>query len=260
MNRYFFLLFSFLFCMNLSAQFTTAVIDEMELQFKVKQIDEFMQRFNYDITFNGTRPVAKADSVEHREDRLRNMLTLFDLETYTDEEKKVSNDVLELIGYVMDNNIRLNYEDSTWYAKLACEGTIAGEKTMVDLSLRVERITGVEYKWVIFDVNGKIFDSLNTEDALFISPAEHGIGFITLADIINSNPLAIETIEYKEHKNDKLSVFNYLIANNALKIKGVEKVTYHYHIGRYDFDVERIERENTYNTGWLVNNIIINNN
>ncbi|MCD8292071.1 MAG: hypothetical protein LUC91_11310, partial [Prevotella sp.] len=209
-----------LFTQNMFAQFATSVIDEMELQFKVKQIDEFMHRFNYDITYDGTAPINKNDSLAYRENRTKNMMTLFNLDIFMDDEKNPNKEMTDFIEYVIDNNCKLNYEDSTWYAKLKCNGDYAGQKQVLYLFLRVERIKGVEYKWVCFDVNGKIFDSMtdSIETPLFISPAEHGIGFMTLPDIINSNTLAIATLDYKSHKNDALSVFNYLVANKSLKI------------------------------------------
>lgn len=53
------------------AQFATTFIDETELQFKVKQIDEFMQRFNYDITYDGKKPTAQKDSIKYKENRVK---------------------------------------------------------------------------------------------------------------------------------------------------------------------------------------------
>lgn len=243
----------------LLAQFESTVIDELELQFKVKQIDEFMKRFNYDITFNQQPPVSEEDTLAYRRNRLKNMLTLFNLKKYMNKEKEINDSILLFINYVIDNRYRLNYEDSTWCAELQCEGMYKGKKCMVNLSLHVERIKGVEYKWVIDGVEGSIFEITpkSDVDSLFISPAEHGIGFITLPDIINSNPSAIETLDYRGYIKDNLSVFNYLIASKSLKLVSVNSVVYHYKVGRYAFDVERMEKEGSYNKGWLINNLII---
>ena len=53
MKRYIIAILTFLIAHSTFAQFATTYIDELELKFKVKQIDEFMQRFNYDITYDG---------------------------------------------------------------------------------------------------------------------------------------------------------------------------------------------------------------
>ena len=60
MKRYILAILTFLIAHSTFAQFATTYIDELELKFKVKQIDEFMQRFNYDITYDGKRCLSLA--------------------------------------------------------------------------------------------------------------------------------------------------------------------------------------------------------
>ena len=239
------------------AQFATTFIDETELQFKVKQIDEFMQRFNYDITYDGKKPTAQKDSIKYKENRVKNMFTLFNLDKYMDKNKKPKKLAADLIEYAIQNDCKLNYTDSTWTAILKCWGIYQGQKRIINLYLNVEKIKDVEYKWVISKVDGKMFDTLKDtiDTKVFISPAEHGIGFMSLPTTIGTNAHLVSSLDYKGHKNDNLSIFNYLIANKALKITSIEKVSYHYILGKYCFDVERIEKEKSYNKGWLINNI-----
>lgn len=242
---------------NAFAQFAATYIDELELQFKVKQIDEFMQRFNYDITYDGKKPIVNKDSIKYKEDRVKNMLTLFNLDNFMGKNKKPTKLASDFIEYAISNNYRLNYADSTWTAIVKCWGTYLGQKRAITLHLNVERIKGVEYKWVITSVGGKMFETLKEtrDSSLFISPAEHGIGFMSLATTLNTNATSINSFDSKNHKADYLSVFNYLMATKALKLTSVEKVSYHYNMGKYSFDVERIEKQKSYNKGWLINNI-----
>lgn len=240
-----------------SAQFATTFIDEVELQFKVKQIDEFMQRFNYDITYDGKMPTMLKDSIKNKENRIKNMLTLFNLDKYMDKNKKPKKIALDLIEYAIKSNCKLKYTDSTWTAILKCWSIYQGQKRNINLYLNVEKIKDVEYKWVISNVNGKMFENAkdSTNKRVLISPAEHGIGFMSVPTTINTNALSISSLDYKAHKNDNLSIFNFLIASKALKITNIEKVSYRYVLGKYSFDVERIEKEKSYNKGWLINNI-----
>lgn len=239
------------------AQFATTYIDELELQFKVKQIDEFMQRFNYDITYNGKKPIANKDSIKYKEDRVKNMLTLFNLDKFMRKDKKPTKLASDFLEYAISNNYRLNYADSTWTANVKCWGTYLGQKTAITLHLNVEQIKGVEYKWVITSVSGKMFEPLKEakDSSLFISPAEHGIGFMSLATTLNTNATSINSYGSKSYQADYMSIFNFLIATKALKLNSIEKVSYHYIIGKYNFDVERIEKQKSYNKGWLINNI-----
>lgn len=257
MKRYILTLWTIVIAYAAFAQFATTVIDESELQFKVKQIDEFMHRFNYDITYNGKKPTIHTDSIKYKENRVKNMLTLFNLDKYMDKNKKPKKLAADLIEYAIENNSKLSFTDSTWTAIVKCWGLYQGQKRNINLYLNVERIKNVEYKWVINKVDGKMFEVLkDTIDfKVFISPAEHGIGFISLPSTIEMNTQKIASLDYKEHKNDKLSIFNYLIASKALKITSIEKVIYRYILGKYSFDVERIEKEKSYNKGWLINDI-----
>lgn len=105
---------------NAFAQFAATYIDELELQFKVKQIDEFMQRFNYDITYDGKKPIVNKDSIKYKEDRVKNMLTLFNLDNFMGKNKKPTKLASDFIEYAISNNYRLNYADSTWTAIVKC--------------------------------------------------------------------------------------------------------------------------------------------
>lgn len=257
MKRYIIAILTFLIAHSTFAQFATTYIDELELKFKVKQIDEFMQRFNYDITYDGKRPIIAKDSIKYKEERVKNMLTLFNLDKFMDKNKRPSKLASDFLEYAINNNYRLNYADSTWTANVKCWGTYQGQKRAINLTLKVEKIKGVEYKWVIASVDGKIFDPLKEkrDSSLQITPAEHGIGFISLPTLLNTNASSIASFDSKEYKNEKLSIFNYLIATRTLRLTSVEKVSYHYRLGEYCFDVERIEKEKSYNKGWLINNI-----
>ncbi len=261
MKRFVFLIAAVFYINGAFAQFFSTMIDEQELKFKVKQIDEFMHRFNYDIAYDGSDPVSIKDSVAYLAERTKNMLTLFNIDKFLTKEKKPSAVAQQFISYVIKNNLRLEYANSSWNAKLKCNCTYWGRKSTILINLKVEKIKGVEYKWVVSDVNGSLFAAMkDTVDVTtFVSPADHGIGFISLPHTINSNYKVVNSFAYKGHKNDRLSVFNFLVANQMLKINNVESVSYHYDLGKYSFDVERVEKENSYNKGWLINNILINN-
>lgn len=259
MKRYIYLIVAVFYLNGAFAQFFSTVIDEQELKFKVKQIDEFMHRFNYDIAYDGSSPVFMKDSATYVAERTKNMLTLFNLDKFLTKEKKPSIITQQIISYVIKNNIRLEYANSSWYAKLKCNCTYLGRKSTMLIDLRVEKIKGVEYKWVISDVNGSLFAAMkDTVDvSTFISPADHGIGFISLPHTINSNYKVVNSFAYKGHKNDRLSVFNFMVANQMLKINNVESVSYHYSLGKYNIVVERVEKTNSYNKGWLINSITV---
>lgn len=238
------------------AQFAYAVIDENELQYKVKQIDEFMQRFNHEILPDGSR-VTSGDKEEFNAGRRRNLAILFNHDKFAANDSTLTPEAEKFVDYVIDNTLTINYADTTWRAILTCDALHNAKKSTVTLTLRVEKVAEAEYKWVIADAAGKLFDVLPDTVAkpLSISPAEHGIGFFTLPRTIEAEPKAVSTLDYAGHRNDRLSIFNYLVATRTLRLTSVRSVMYRYRVGKYTFDVERIEKPGSYNKGWLINNI-----
>ena len=235
------------------------MFDETELKFKVVQIDEFMRRFNYDTAYDGSATLNKCDSLYINE-RLKNMATLFNLEKFGSKPEILDSLSLAFCNYVIENNIRLDYKESSWYAKVDISATYVQKKQTISLYLHPEQIKNDEYKWVIGDVNSSIISIEETKDSLLILPSEHGISFISLPEKIKLKPKAVNTLFYNDYKYDRMSVLHFLISNQLLKVGVVLKTTFHFDLPDYSFDVERIERDKGYNQGWLINSIIRINN
>lgn len=250
----FVLFLTILLPLSLSAQILSMPADETSLQFKVKQIDEFMRRFNFEETYDGSVPSNAATL----EERLYNMYTVFRCANFYTEDGKQDSLVIDFCNYVVDNNLRLRYEDNNWTAEVVCSAKLNGKNQSVSLFLQTEQIKDVLYKWVLVDVNASFMKNLGvaSKDSLFISPAEHGISFITLPRIINLSVSDVNTVFKQSWQLDRLSVFNYLITNGILSLKMVDKVLYHWDIGDYCFQVERFEGENSANQGWLISKIV----
>lgn len=226
-------------------------VDETELQFKVKQIDEFFQRFNYDIDYKWERPQEKNNFTL----RKKNMQTLFNYDVFSSQEKKI--EINDFIDYVIDNQIRISYEDSTWYAMAYADAVYNGKKCELQIKLKTERIKDVYYKWVIADVNSPIFSLLQEgpKDSISISPAEHGVSFISLPEFFDLNKANIRALYANGYKSSNLPVFEFLLRNKMLKINMVRSVKYYFELPYAHFCVERIEKEKSYNQGWLINSL-----
>lgn len=238
---------------SINAQIFTTIIDEDALQFRVKQIDEFFTRFNYETDYKGDIPTNPSDKEEYK----KNLLTLFNLDSFSNEKHEVDSIVSHFIDYLIDNNIKIHYEDSIWNAEAKSSFLYEGKKYEIVFTLKPERIKSVMFKWVITDIQSPLFAQFPTvpKDTVTISPAEHGIGFMTLPETINLNKTSVGTIYAKDYLRSNLPVFDYLVASGKIKMNAVTKVTYHFHIKDADFDVERIEKERSYNQGWLINKL-----
>ena len=232
------------------------VINENFLELKVKQIDEFMHRFNFDTRYDGSIP---GDSVS-LEERLKNMYTVFKVDRFKTQEGKPNELITGLCKYAIDNKIHLLYEDKNWKAEVVCNALLERKKEQVSVFLQTEQIEGLYYKWVLVGVDGRFMDSFQkpVKDSLFISPAEHGISFMTLPRIVKLNVEGVKTLFNKDWKPDPLSVFSYLICTEKLVLKSTERVMYHWNLGKYSFKVERFEGEDSPNQGWLISEVTAN--
>lgn len=255
----FFISFYMIMSYKANAQIFTQVIDEQELQFKVKLIDEFFQRFNYEIDYKGEPVAMEADSfsVDNALKR-KNLLTLFNLDKFAGKNNELDSIASDFLSYVIDNDKKINYADTTWQAEARASFLMNGKSYPIKLFLQTEHVKDVIYKWVITDVETPAFknltDTIETEVSIF--PGAHGSSFMTLPATINLNAELIQALFHKEYKPDTLVLFAYLVSTGKIKLQNVTKVVYHFQLDDYNFTVERFEKENSYNQGWLISSIV----
>lgn len=239
------------------AQIFTTVIDETALQFRVKQIDEFFTRFNYETDYTGKEPQSPTDKEMHR----KNLLTLVNLDKFKGDGNEPDSVLNRFVDYVIDKNIKIHFEDSTWCAEAIGALTYEGEKYDIVFTLKTEKVKDVIYKWVVTEVSSSLFKNFpnKTQSMITISPAEHGISFMTIPETFNLNKSVVGTTFGKGYQRNNLVVFDYLMASGKIKMNAITKVIFHFYTKDVDFDVERIEKEKGYNQGWLINSINFKN-
>lgn len=256
------LLVAAIYFSQISAQIFTQVINEEELQLKVKLIDEFFQRFNFETDYYGNPVNELPDSVRNNPTTRRNTLvSLLNLSKFQTENENLDSISSEFVDYVIQHDCHINYADTTWYAEAESSLLIGAKKHPLTLFLRTENVRDVIYKWVIFDVESSIFTSLtySIDSTKTILPGAHGSSFMTVPKSINLNAKTVKSFFNKNYKPCPLTVFDYLISNGSAKVQNVTKVKYHFKVDDYEFTVERFEKEKTYNKGWLISNIVKNN-
>lgn len=255
-----FILFPMLFAMicMAEAQIFTQVIDEQELQFKVKLIDEFFRRFNYETDYKGDAIPARKDSTAiDTVAKRKNLMTLFNLDKFADKNKELDSLSSAFLDYVIKNDKHIHYADTTWQAEAVASFTMAGKSYPIRIFLRTEHVKDVIYKWVIEDVNTTALSCLAdfVKSGVSIMPGAHGSSFITLPETINLNAKSVRSLFHKGYKQNVLTVFEYLVATGKIKMQSVTKVIYHFQLDDYNFTVERFEKEKSYNKGWLISEI-----
>lgn len=240
------------------AQIFTQIIDEHELEFKVKLIDEFFRRFNYETNYKGDPAVTPNDSIAiDTVMKRKNLITLLNLDTFTNKNKELDSISTDFLDYVIKNDKQIHYADTTWYAEAVSSFILGGRSYPIRIFLRTEHVKDVIYKWAITNVATPAFSSLTDTIKLdpSIMPGAHGSSFITLPEVVNLNAKSVQKLFHKNYQPNTLPVFAYLVSTDKLKLQNVTKVIYHFQLGDYDFTVEKFEKEKSYNKGWLISKI-----
>lgn len=214
---------------------------------RVKLVSEFIQRFNGEEKNPYVDP--KATDVEKI-----NLCQLFDIESIVKNRAEVEPKAFQFIDSVMQNNVKIHYSDVEWYAKVKCVGTFKGKEVTFPMYLTVEHRGKDMYKWVIADVEGKIFDLFPSResDKIMLLPNEHESNFMRLNSITSEKDDYITLYSSKYQNVNKLTVFNTLVYYGYLNIDYVTDIEYTFlQVPGYMFTIKEYEREST-NSGWLI--------
>lgn len=236
-------LFISIFCIVCSFTCKAQIFTSVELEnykFRVKQISEFMERFNGKLSI-----VEKSDSNW----RKKNLILLFDRDAYMKDSKGAE----LFVSKIIDDSITLNYNDTTWLAEAECNATLNGKDTKITLYLAVECIKGDMYKWVIKGAEGIPLQLKpnKVNGGLKISPVDNELNFMQLSHITSVEARNIINYKSKDTEVDPLQVFYTLVYEKKLAIKNVQKLKYHFNLKKLSFVVSFFERDNM-NAGWLI--------
>lgn len=225
----------------------TIVGDEPDIinyKLKVKQIDEFMKRFNMKeipLLFQ------RGDSIQQKQ---YNLTALFDYNII----KSRKQDVKDFVSTCLEHNIRIAFTDTTWKAIAHCNATYKGKTTEITLELRTQKVKDYIYKWVITGAHGKILElkPIKENPGLAISPVSNEVNFISLSHITSIEAANILNYKGKNTQLDELSVFFALVKSKQLSINHVSNLEYEFTIAPYyKFKVRNFIRE-AMNSGWLI--------
>lgn len=214
---------------------------------RVKLVSEFMQRFNGE----EKNPYIDPNSAEI--DKI-NLCRLFDIEYILKNRQAVEPKVFQFIDSVLNNNVKLHYSDADWFAKVKCVGSFKGKEITFSMYLTVEPRGKDMYKWVIGDVEGKIFDlsPSRESDKIMLLPNEHESNFMRLNSITSEKDDYITLYSTKSLSHDRLTVFNTLVYYGYLNIDYVSDIEYTFlQVPGFTFTIKEYEREST-NSGWLI--------
>lgn len=231
-----------IFSKIVSAQLIFSNNDFENFEYDIKQIDEFILRFNLEELL-----IMPDQSSQFERD---NRILLFDKQYYLENQMFLNH----FLDSIETQKTMISFYDSTWYAVAECNVTFQGKKDKLTLILRTEQVKDDIYKWSIVDAQGTILD-LNPKsksDRLRLLPTDNEVNFIALQSVTTTNSPNITLYNEKTHANDRLSVFNSLVYYKLLKVDNVQELSYCFtQVNGYVFFVKKFTRDEK-NTGWLI--------
>lgn len=220
---------------------------------RIGLVDEFIKRFNGDQRHPDLQ-TSTTDSIDW------NLLWLFDQEQLMNADRSVQDsiqtEVLNLIGTIREESVKINYTDSAWVAIAHCKGTVMGKQENFDIFMTVQPRGEDMYKWVINAVKGDCFNIQPPKDTgeVMIYPDAHETKFLALKRICKEQPKNIRLFMYKDFEYAPTSVFAYLVYSGNLKVEYVERLEFMFlQVPNYAFHIQYFERPSN-NNGWLISN------
>lgn len=222
------------------------------LIYRVKQLDQFIARFNSNENAEGIRINAAQASVE---DRQKVLASLFDLEMLDQPEykEKATRFIKEVSGSRIQN---LSFYDNNFYATINCKVLYNNKKEQLTLTLVVEGSANNGSHWVI---KGARADFLGEQKRRqdknnIIPPTNHEVEFVALIEIFNEKR---DLNNYISGNNgtSQLDQLNAILKSGNLKMLSTSTPTYHFlQIPGWLFTVDYFNRSSK-NSGLLISNI-----
>jgi hypothetical protein len=222
---------------------------ESNFAFKVKQIDEFIDRFNHSPY---TLAVRQHSGLTHRE----NLLTLFDQEKEHWDHRLIERFVGEMLDFP-EGKI-LDFYDPDWYVELKCSFLYRGSPQ--NFTLILQNQLGPNRggsKWVIVAVLEPV-EEIFCEDipeaksnAHYLHPMSHVTNFAGLERAFKDKENLQNFFDPWNQGMDFLA-FKHGLLNGTLEFQYNRSITYHFlQLDNWIFTVDYFQRENP-NSGWLI--------
>jgi hypothetical protein len=249
------------------------IIDEnkhipFNYQIKVKQFNEFIDRFNYERDFlNQDIGPSFSDKIT----RQQYIGLLFDHSSATRSagvHEGAGKDTLirGFIQTVCRDSVYIDKYSELVYAELKCRVTINEKSKVIYVLLKQEIDHGLKWSIVSVQSNDSIGkkgetdhiqylgQGLNKEQPEYIPPLSNETNFMVLKKILtNSNNLGIYSAA--NYNPRRVIPFYYAVSTDELKFKYVESIAYFlFDVPGWTMNVRNFQRD-TENSGWLIANI-----
>jgi hypothetical protein len=235
---------------------------------EVKQMDEFIERFN-----NNDKTLLKLynqkldPSVQFTREKM--IKGLFN----TENKSWNFTDIQNFINAVTDkqNPYYLKFYGDNWWAIVNCKVTWKGKPEDAILTLQIQKQPNGGSKWVITGVNAKFLHQQRLADSVAgkpypklpepkdatvsLNPSSHSTDFMNIDQVSRNKANTGSYFIHRSSYYDELPLFANEIAKSQLLINRVSAISYRFtHVAGWSFDVQQYNRQ-TKNSGWLINKL-----
>lgn len=230
-------------------------LDRMEENFlvEVKQVDEFIERFNFD-----QQTLVVKYAAEHLPhvtlDRPSLILGMFNFEDRIWSDTMVQ----AFINQVCDSTcpVFLNFLDEDWYAVLPCSIRYKGKPQVAYLTMQIQEEANHASKWTIRSVEAPFLELETDTDRLkALNPISHATDFIGLSRALEDTD-NLRNYLHRTYTDDHVSLFMQAVKSGDLEFVQVNSISYHFlQIEGYVFVLNRYLRDSK-NSGWLIDELM----
>ena len=234
---------------------------------EVKQLDEFIERFNNDEFTFIKGYVKKTEGITSlsRETMIKKLFNT----TKTNWNYNDINSFIKQVNSKEDPQF-LDSEKGEWFANVRCKVMYHNKLSDALFKLKLETLPNGGEKWVIEDVNypeGSELAANNhessslvrfprpTDPVVSLSPMSHAIDFMNI-DLVTNKPDNIGNfVDTASYKNKNLHFFVNACLKQQIKIVKATTITYQfYQIKGWLIEVKQFNRQSK-NSGWLISRL-----
>lgn len=230
---------------------------------QVKQLDEFIGRFNYVQDIYGNPITEEFSDKISREEFIR---SLFDQEDpridmgSPEYDRGYSEKISRFISYITEpeNPKYVDLNSELIFAVAESLFKLKEDDRIINLILKKE-INSYSVKWVIAGVQHSLPVPAEIRDKettiTIIPPNSNETNFIALYRVFEDYE-HLSNYFYSGYENENLRILQYYIQNQILKFSGVHNIVYHVlDIPGWAIIIEQFNRD-TMNSGWLIADLV----
>jgi len=229
---------------------------------RVKQFNEFVDRFNYKTDFRG-EPVDSLFKVRISREKMLNYLFDLDDKRIFQGNDSFSQDFIkrksQFISETTSKNLTIYKYSENIVAEAKSRIIFNGKPCIISIFLNQEIVGNDKVKWIILDVKGDMFDFVkrDTTTIRFIPPGSNETDFMNLKRALRDEGY-LHYYASENFKFDRLSAFIFGIQTGIIKFDYVEEITYHiFDIPGWCLLVKEFNRHEM-NSGWLITDLTTN--